>query len=329
MDISAQALHDPETGAPFIVNDAQRVFLALAFELTEDGRLKYPELVFAAPKKSGKTAFGALISLIMVLLLGGKFAEGYVVVNDLEQAQGRVVTAARRIVEASPLLAGSAICTGSRIEFPELKATITAIASDAAGAAGANPVVSTFDEIWGVTSERGRRLFDEMVPPPTRKIACRLTVTYAGFEGESELLEELYRRGLKQPLVGDSLYAGEGMLMAWHHRPIAPWQTPEWLEQMRQQLRPNAYLRLIENRFVSSESTFVDVRSLRDPGGAGDGRQEPPGLDRHRRQRQARQHRRGRRNDDRQPRARGRASHIPALARSAARLRGDHTAQRP
>jgi hypothetical protein len=33
-----------------------------------------------------------------------------------------------------------------------------------------------------------------MVPPPTRKIACRLTVTYAGFEGESDLLQELYER---------------------------------------------------------------------------------------------------------------------------------------
>lgn len=47
--------------------------------------------------------------------------------------------------------------------------------------------------------------------------------------------------------------------MAWHHEPIAPWQTREWLDQMRQQLRPNAYLRMIENRFVSSELTFVDM----------------------------------------------------------------------
>jgi phage terminase large subunit-like protein len=55
------------------------------------------------------------------------------------------------------------------------------------------------------------------------------------------------------------IYRQPGMLMAWHHEPVAPWQTPEWLEQMRQQLRPNAYLRMIENRFVSSESTFVDL----------------------------------------------------------------------
>jgi phage terminase large subunit-like protein len=254
-----EVLIDPETGAPFVLNDAERAFLAQAFELDEHGRLKYPELIFAAPKKSGKTGFGALILLVVVLLLGGRFAEGLVVANDLEQAQGRVFTAARRIVEASPLLAGSAVCTGSKIEFPELGATITAIASDYAGAAGANPNIAVFDELWAFTSERSRRLWDECVPPPTRKIACRCTVTYAGFEGESVLLEELYKRGLKQPSVGDSLHAGDGLLMAWHHKPIAPWQTQAWLDQMRQQLRPNAYLRMIECRFVSSESTFVDM----------------------------------------------------------------------
>ena len=66
-----------------------------------------------------------------------------------------------------------------------------------------------FDELWGYTSERARRLYDELVPVPTRLISCRLTVTYAGFEGESELRHELYRRGLAQPEIAPSLYAGE------------------------------------------------------------------------------------------------------------------------
>ena len=159
------------------------------------------------------------------------------------------------------MLAGVASITASRIEFPELGATITAIASDAAGAAGANPVITVFDELWAYTSERARRLWDELSVPPTRKVACRLTVSYAGYEGESDLLEEIYKRGLKQPCVGDSLYAGDGLLMAWHHAPIAPWQTPEWIEQMRSALRPNAFLRLIENRWVSSELTFIDIQA--------------------------------------------------------------------
>src|SRR5216683_2360463 len=81
---------------------------------------------------------------------------------------------------------------------------------------------------------------------------------YAGFSGESVLLEELYRRGLAQPEVAPNLHAGDGMLMFWSHEPVAPWQTPAWLAEMRLQLRPNAYLRMIGNRFVTSESTFVD-----------------------------------------------------------------------
>jgi hypothetical protein len=84
-------------------------------------------------------------------------------------------------------------------------------------------------------------------------------VTHAGFEGEGQLLQELYERGLKQPQVGPSLYAGDGLLMAWHHEPIAPWQDEKWLAQMRRTLRPNQYLRMIENRFVTSESSFIDM----------------------------------------------------------------------
>jgi hypothetical protein len=70
------------------------------------------------------------------------------------------------------------------------------------------------------------------VPPPTRKIACRLCVTYAGFEGESVLLEELCKRGLAQPEVSPGLFAGDGLLMFWSHEPIAPWQTTQWIEQL-------------------------------------------------------------------------------------------------
>jgi hypothetical protein len=158
----------------------------------------------------------------------------------------------------SPLLRAEAKITADRITFPAIGATITAIASDYAGAAGGNQVIACFDELWGYTSERSRRLWDEMVPPPTRKIACRLTTTYAGFAGESELLE-LYKRGRALPQVGPDLHAGDGLLMFWSHSPVAPWQTPEWMDQMRRTMRPNAYLRMIENKFVTTESTFIDM----------------------------------------------------------------------
>jgi phage terminase large subunit-like protein len=252
-------LHDPEMQQPYNLLPAERAFLAHAFALNRNGRLLYPEQVYSCPKKSGKTAFAALHMLTTLLLFGGHFAEGYALANDQEQSIARVFQAIRRIVECSPLLKREAKITESRISFPAFNAIISAIASDAGSAAGANPVISVFDELWAYTSERARRLWDEMVPPPTRKIACRLTVTYAGYSGESMLLEELHKRGTALPQLGNALYGGDGLLMFWSHEPVAPWQDEPWLAQMRQTLRPNQYLRMIENHFVTSESTFVEM----------------------------------------------------------------------
>lgn len=252
-------LVNPETGGRFVLTAAERLFLRHAFTLTPAGGLRFPELLFSGPKKTGKTAFAAMILLYVVRVLGGRLGEGYCAANDFEQSQGRVFTAAARMVEASPLLAADARVMADKITFLSTGATINAIASDYAGAAGANPTLTVFDELWGYTSERAHRFWDEMVPPPTRKIGCRLTVTYAGFEGESELLEGLYKRGLKGEQLAPDLYAAGGLLMFWTHDFTAPWQTAAWREQMREQLRPNAYLRQIENRWVTTESSFVEM----------------------------------------------------------------------
>jgi hypothetical protein len=250
-------LIDPETGEPFAMLDAERTFLQHAFAAGPDGRLLYSELVYACPKKSGKTTFAAIFVITIILLFGGSYAEAICAANDYEQSVGRVFAAIKRIIECSPLLRGEAKITADKIMIAG--ATITAIPSNYASAAGANPVVTVFDELWAYSLERLRRLFDELVPPPTRRIACRLTVTYAGFEGESLLLEELYRRGLKQRQIGANLYAGDGILMFWSHEPAAPWQTDAWLADMRRSLRLNQYLRMIENRFVTTESTFIEL----------------------------------------------------------------------
>jgi len=254
----AEALVNPETGEPFVLYGAERWFLRKALTPTATGALPYPELLFSAPKKSGKTTLAAIALLYVVRVIGGRFAEGFCVANDFDQAAARVFRQAVRIIEASPLLRGTATVTVDAITFADTQATITALPSDYAGAAGANPAITVFDELWGYVSERSRRLWDEMCSVPTRAVSVRLTVSYAGFADESVLLEGLYRQGLAGEEIGPSLYASEGLLMAWHHEPVAPWQTPAWLAQMRRQLRPSAYLRMIENRFTSGESSFVE-----------------------------------------------------------------------
>src|SRR5262245_31495944 len=207
-----ECLVNPETDVPFELLDAEREFLKHALVTDGDGRLLYPEMIYAAIKKSGKTGFAALLVITILLLFGGRYAEAYCVANDLEQAQSRVYETCRRIVEASPILHRDAKVSADRISFPATSATITCLSRDYASAAGGHPTIAVFDELWGYTSERARRLYDELVPVPTRRISCRLVVTHAGFEGESQLLHQLYQRGLALPEVGPDLRAGEGML---------------------------------------------------------------------------------------------------------------------
>ena len=254
-----QACINPETDTPFVLYEEQRTFARKALTVTAEGTLPYPELLFSAPKKSGKTAFGALVALYIITVLGGKYAEGYCLANDEEQAQGRVFQAMARIVAATPFLAEMCSVTKDRIVFIHDGSVVQALANDFAGAAGANPNVSVFDELWAFTSERSHRLWDEMCVPPTRRAACRLTTTYAGFEGESKLLEDLYKRAIAADKVGTDLYEIPGQLLAyWTHTFRAPWQSEAWREQMRTQLRPTAFTRLVENRFTSGESLFLD-----------------------------------------------------------------------
>ena len=250
-------LIDPESGGAFVLLPAERDFLTHAFRVGDDGRLLSPELIYSAPKKSGKTTMAALVVITVVLLYGGAYPEAIVAANSFEQTTARVFAVVRRIIENSPLLRREAKLTEAKITLAG--ATITAIPSDYASAAGSNQNIAVFDELWAFDSERSRRLFDELVAVPTRKIACRLTTTYAGFTGESVLLEELYRRGMAQPEIAPNLRGGDGILMAWHHQPVAPWQSPDWPDQMRRSLRPNQYLRLIENRFVTTEGDFVPL----------------------------------------------------------------------
>ena len=86
-----------------------------------------------------------------MLLFGGKHGEAYCIANDLEQSQSRVFQAIRRIVEGSPLLLREAKITADKIVLPAFSdATITAMASDYASAAGGNPTISFLRRASGV-----------------------------------------------------------------------------------------------------------------------------------------------------------------------------------
>ena len=147
---------------------------------------------------------------------------------------------------------------------------LTAISSDYQGASGSN---HGWGEIWAVTTENRRRLFEELTSVPTRKNSVKFIATYSDFEGESELLMDLYKKGVGKDEHPDGrrerihsdlpIYVNrEARIFAyWNHEARMPWQTEAYYDSQRKTLRPGTFQRLHQNQWVSSENSFIDEKT--------------------------------------------------------------------
>ena len=262
-------VHVNERGAPFCLVPHQRTLLRLAFAFDAAGRLPWDTFVYSCPKKSGKTTLNALITTWWLFTQESP-NELYCLANDEEQARSRVYDSVKKLIGRNPALAASAlILDKARIQLTN-DSELKALASEFAGAAGSDHGLTSWDELWAYTSEASRRLWEELTPVPTRRNSIRLISTYAGFEGESDLLRGLYLQGVGpdehpegqgeriHPELPLYLNRGARLLTYWDHVPRMAWQTAHYYTTQRAQLRPTAYLRLHENAWTTSESTFID-----------------------------------------------------------------------
>ncbi|MCZ6688849.1 MAG: hypothetical protein ACE1Z6_12385 [Candidatus Methylomirabilales bacterium] len=256
-----------ELGRPFYLLDHQREILRLAFTFDKEERLAYDTIMFSCPKKSGKTTINAALALWWAFTQEAP-NEIPLVANDFEQAVSRVFKAMVGLIRHNPQLAQSAEVQVARV-FISNGTEVKAISSDYRGEAGGNHGFTSWDELWGYISESSRRLWEELTPVPTRRNSIRFITTYAGWEGESQLLWDLYRQGVGKEEHPDGqgerihpdlpIYANcEARLFVYcDHEARMPWQTPEYYAAQRRSLRPSAYLRLHENRWTVAETTFI------------------------------------------------------------------------
>lgn len=256
-----ECLRDPETNRPFVLYPEQKTFLKHAFELTAEGKMRYTELVFSAGKKSGKTGLAAMMVIYTAVLLAPRGGEIYCLANDHEQSMSRTFKAVAEILKVSPLR-NSVDVTASKITFRPTGTTITAVANDFAGFSGANPTLNVFDELAYFSSESSRRLFDEAIPSPARRISFRLSVSTAGFDGEPSPLRDLYDRAMEHGVeIAPDLRVHQNALIYWTHEMKAPWQSAAWVAEMKRTYasRPSQFARLILNQWTSAESTFIPI----------------------------------------------------------------------
>ena len=149
----------------------------------------------------------------------------------------------------NPELSGSVIKTTQNELRVSNNSAVRAIASDYKGAAGGRQRVTIFDELWAYDLERMTRLFEEMRPPPTEPGSYIFIVSYAGFAGESTVLEKLYHRGINAKRISKryEIHADSGLCM-FGRTQRACHGTKKYFQNELADLRPNQFLRLHKNQ---------------------------------------------------------------------------------
>lgn len=243
--------------------------------LDENGYFPYRTVIWSQPKKSGKTQIAGAVGA----WFGSEIEAPNKVLtlaNDQEQSAGRIFAAMLPTLHSL----GSRVPTAASSK-PEIRldngTRIQAIANNYAGAAGESYGLTLWSELWAYTTERSRRLFDELVPVPTRKNSIRWIETYAGFEDESDLLlsmflriftdtteQELQPKARRVPGLEDlPCYEvpGEGLFVFWDHELRMPWHRSDrgqlFIREQQADLRETTFIRLWENRWQPSEGQFI------------------------------------------------------------------------
>ena len=137
------------SSSPSSCLQAERDLPQPRLQLGADGRLKYPELVFGAPKKSGKTTLAPSSPAVTMLLFGTRHPEAYCVPTISSRPSAGSSSWIRRDRRGVPAAAGGRPRSPPTGSLPSHRATITAIAIRLRQCRRWPPRTSPcFDELW-------------------------------------------------------------------------------------------------------------------------------------------------------------------------------------
>lgn len=261
----------------------QRRILNKVLTLDKDGLFPYRTVVWSQIKKSGKTQIAGAVGAWFAAQIEAPNLV-LTVANNQEQSAGRIFDAMKPTLKSLGCDVPTAKNASPQIQLQN-GTLVKAIPNNYEGQAGANYGLTLWSELWAFASERGTRIYEELVPVPTRKNSMRWIETYAGFEDESELLLSIFLKifkdtseqelqpnaravkGLEDITTGTgqaqrpACYEvdSEGLFVFWDHERRMPWQQGEVGRKYYASLdlRPSAFTRLCENRWQKSESKFI------------------------------------------------------------------------
>lgn len=240
----------------------QKTVLREMFRQDQNGRFIYRDGLYSTIKKSGKTTIAALI-MKWACMTWGEDKEIYHIANKLTQARGRAFKLVKQSIKWGGTEADWEMKT-DKLTYKANGSFIQALPVNASGEAGAHQCLTTWTEAHGFVYEANVRMWEEMQPIPTEPISFRLMESYAGYKGESNLLEAVWERAKAGQQVHDEypIYAN-GRLIAYIDEGVRarrmPWQTPDYYQDAEASSTPNEFARIHLNEWVDAQGAFVEI----------------------------------------------------------------------
>lgn len=262
----------PELRGPIVLYPHQEQAIREALRRDDDGLFVYSTCIYSDIKKSAKSTIVAAIALYRAFQVDALDGWGsiYIIANDLKQADSRVAYYMRRAIELNPDLRAVCQVKNYKTVLPN-NTFIEAIPIDPTGEAGSNADMVVFSELWGAHSKAQERMWTESTLPPGKfGKSQRWVETYAGFEGESNLLWNLYDQTVLsgQRLDPDlEIYANPSarLFALWNTRPRLPWQSEEYYAAERATLMPSEFNRVHRNQWSQgSQESYLPSIALWD-----------------------------------------------------------------
>jgi len=248
-----------ETNQPLILHPEQADVLRAMSHKT-NGLYDYALWLYSAPKKSGKTTIGAAVALWQAWQVPNGFV--YIIGNDLSQADNRMMESIRYAITHNPRFKNRARIIRNTI-YLDNGTKLQSIPVDPKGEAGMNPTGLFWTEAWGAMGTKPELLWSEAVLSPTRAgKSFKFVESYAGFEGESLILERLYKSIIKGGRPHDTipeLYTKGESIGYWCTRRYMDWQVknPQYYINEENEKTPQEFARIHSNVWASATQAFV------------------------------------------------------------------------
>lgn len=255
-------MYIPETNAPVQLQPYHKAMIREALRKDSDGLYVYSTVLWSDTKKSAKTLCASAVALY--LAWHNAYETIRIIGNDQKQSDSRTFFYIRRAIQLNKALRSLCKVVRYTVRLPN-ETTIQAVPVDPKGEAGGGDLFTCFTELWGMKNEASQQLWSETTLSPLKfGKSLRWCESYAGFVGESPILENLYDTLVKQgePITlvecpDLPVYRNGRMLGMWNKTPRCPWQTAQYYASEKQTLTPSEYSRMHENEWSAPSSVFV------------------------------------------------------------------------